>query len=175
MLWLGASLISLEMFDNNSKEKNMSMTRLILGFATLPLLAGVALAAPTQLTDRQMDKIAAGSDFHEEDDSNGAIVVVSVHERFPNAFADQVSSSAHPDSVNKCINVTATCGPATPPTPVAGNTNPSLAGTNFIGGSVNPGGICPGGGASGSCGYNGGSPYYLLINNYALSVGAAFR
>lgn len=127
----------------------MSMTKVFLGLAALPFLAGVALAAPTQLTDQQMDKIAAGSDFYENDASNTAIVVISVHERSPNTFTSTVSSSAHPLTVTSCVNVSPTCGaPAT------------QAGTNSIGGTINPGG---------------GSPYYLLINNYALSVGAAFR
>jgi hypothetical protein len=127
----------------------MSMTRVCLGLAALPLLTGVALAAPTQLTDLQMDKIAAGADFYEADDSNTSISVVAVHERSPNTFTQTVSSSAHPLTVTTCVNLGPTCTAAAPGT-----------GNNNIGGTVNPGG---------------GSPYYLLINNYALSVGAAFR
>jgi len=150
----------------------MSMTKLILGLATLPLLAGVALAAPIQLTDRQMDKIAAGADFMEEDDSNGAIVVVSVHERAPNTLAANVSSSAHPESVNKCINVSTSCAPVTGTvSTVQPSTNET--GTNFIGGSSSNSAAVPN---TPFLAVNGsGSPYYLLINNYALSVGAAFR
>jgi hypothetical protein len=133
----------------------MSMTKVFLGLAALPFLTGAALAAPAQLTDQQMDKIAAGSDFYELTPSNTAVVVVAVHERSPNTFGpDTTSSSAHPLGITTCVNITATCGAVVPVT------NPSLAGTNNIGGAITPGG---------------GSPYYLLINNYALSVGAAFR
>jgi hypothetical protein len=133
----------------------MSMTRVLFGLATLPLLAGVALAAPNQLTDRQMDKISAGSDFFEHDASNGAVVVVAVHERAPFTFQATDTSTAHPESITVCINQGPTCGTT------AGT------GNNNIGGTINPGvtGPTP----------TGASPYYLLINNYALSVGAAFR
>ena len=57
------------------------MKKLVLGLAVLPLLAGVSLAGQTQpLTDQQMDKVAAGFDYSEEDVNNvGATAVLVNH------------------------------------------------------------------------------------------------
>lgn len=56
------------------------MKRLICGFAALPFLVGVALAAePVQLNDKQMDKVTAGFSFRETDISNTSWTQVSLY------------------------------------------------------------------------------------------------
>ena len=52
------------------------MRNLLHGLATVPFLVATALAQPTQLTDKQMDKVSAG--FLEIDVSNIGLAVVSL-------------------------------------------------------------------------------------------------
>lgn len=67
----------------------MSMIKVLYGLAALPLIAGVAFAepvksannskalakTPTQLTDQQMDKVAAGwSQYHVQIHNTGAVI-----------------------------------------------------------------------------------------------------
>jgi hypothetical protein len=72
----------------------MSMTRLVYGLAALPLIAGVAFAAPakqtegkalakqpTQLSEQQMDKVTAGWDFLETTITNQMQNYISIDER----------------------------------------------------------------------------------------------
>jgi hypothetical protein len=66
----------------------MSMTKLLCGLAILPLVAGIAVAAPlkpakqpVQLSDKQMDKVTAGWDLQETDYSNTSQVWISIYER----------------------------------------------------------------------------------------------
>jgi len=71
----------------------MSMTRLVYGLAALPLIMGVAFAAPVkqqdskasakqpmQLTEQQMDKVTAGWDIIETDCSNTHCTWLSIYE-----------------------------------------------------------------------------------------------
>jgi len=84
----------------------MSMTKLLCGVAALPLIAGAALAAPvkqpapvkhpSQLSDRQMDKVTAGIDFAEFDFSDDQATLVSLHEKSPNSGMAVVTSTASP-------------------------------------------------------------------------------
>src|SRR5215831_15558751 len=76
----------------SKKEKYMSMTRLVYGLAALPLIMGVAFAAPVkqdskssakqpmQLTEQQMDKVTAGWDIIETDCSNTHCTWLSIYE-----------------------------------------------------------------------------------------------
>jgi hypothetical protein len=73
------------------KEKYMSM-KLLYGLAALPLIAGVALAEPVksndskkpmQLTDQQMDKVAAGWDMYHAQFHNTGAVFWSIYETQP--------------------------------------------------------------------------------------------
>jgi hypothetical protein len=67
----------------------MSMTKLLYGLAALPLLIGVASAEtpkstaaakkPTQLSEKQMDKVTAGWRLLEIDTSNTSWTLVSVY------------------------------------------------------------------------------------------------
>jgi len=139
----------------------MSMTKLIYGLAALPLLAGVAFAEPAkqsndgkglakqpmQLSNEQMDKVTAGIDFWEKTISDESVTIVSLHEKVPFVDNEVIRSTTNPPAINVCTNVSATCGPVNP-----------WPGSNFIGGS----------------GPNG-NPYFIQINNPALSVAAAFR
>lgn len=73
----------------------MSMTKMLFGLVALPLLAGVAFAAPapqsdgskalakqpTLLSETQMDKVTAGADFFEVTISNTSVTIVALHER----------------------------------------------------------------------------------------------
>jgi hypothetical protein len=56
------------------------MTRFLYGIATLPFLAGVALAQePVLLTSEQMDKVTAG--FLEIETSNTSATAISIFQR----------------------------------------------------------------------------------------------
>jgi hypothetical protein len=56
------------------------MKKLLIGLATLPFLAGVALAGqPTPLADNQMDKVTAGFDFAELDINNVGTVAILIN------------------------------------------------------------------------------------------------
>jgi len=67
----------------------MSIIKLLYGLAALPLIAGVASAEtpksaavakkPTQLNEKQMDKVTAGFKFREIDVSNTSWTLVSVY------------------------------------------------------------------------------------------------
>lgn len=72
----------------------MSMTRLVYGLAALPLIAGVAFAAPakqadskalakqpTQLSEQQMDKVTAGFDYTETLIANQQQAFISIDSR----------------------------------------------------------------------------------------------
>jgi len=77
----------------------MSMTKLLYGLAALPLIAGVASAAPVmqsndskalakqpvQLSEQQMDKVTAGWDIFFWEFHNTGAVAVSVYQR-PNVI-----------------------------------------------------------------------------------------
>jgi hypothetical protein len=150
----------------------MSMTKLLYGLAVLPLLAGVAFAAPAkqsndgkglakqpmQLSNEQMDKVTAGIDFWEKTISDESLTVVSLHEKVGFQDNEIIRSTANPPAFQTCTNVSASCQ-------APSLTNPNYAGTNFIGGSTPAGCTAPG------CS----SPYFIQINNPSLSVAAAFR
>jgi len=127
----------------------MSIKTLIYGLATLPLLVGVAIAAPKQpLSDRQMDKVTAGWDFFELTVSNESATVVAVHERGPQTGLFGVPSTEYPPGFNIGYNVTVTPGVGTAAATVtAGPYNNSI--------------YCP------TC--------FINISNPALSVAASFR
>jgi hypothetical protein len=141
--------------DDNAKEKYMSMTRLLYGLATLPLLAGVAFAdppkqsndskrQPMQLSNLQMDKVTAGWDFAETTISNESVTQVAVHQRAPNRNVVAVPSTEYPPAVVIGYNVSAQ---GDPPTLVAGPYNNSI--------------YC--------------NTCFINISNPALSIAASFR
>lgn len=81
----------------------MSMTKVLYGLAALPLLMGVAFAAPaqsnqskalvkqpTQLSEQQMDKVTAGWDFLEIDIYNTGVSIVAVWQKTPLTPANPV-------------------------------------------------------------------------------------
>lgn len=125
----------------------MSMTKLLCGVAALPLVAGVALAAPVktpmQLSDQQLDKVSAGVDFWELTISNESVTAVALHERSPNTGAFLVTSSVNPPSIGIGYNI-------------------SVSSTGSVSaGPFNNSITC------GAC--------FINISNPALSVAAAFR
>lgn len=57
------------------------MRKLLCGLATLPFLAGIALAdQPVQLSDKQMDKVTAGFDLRVTEISNTSWTQVSIYD-----------------------------------------------------------------------------------------------
>jgi hypothetical protein len=94
-------------------EKYMSMTKVLCGLAALPLLTGVAFAAPvqsnqskalvkqpTQLSEQQMDKVTAGWDFLEIDIYNTGVSVVSVWQKAALTPANPVFPGTGPGGFN---------------------------------------------------------------------------
>jgi hypothetical protein len=70
------------------------MKKLLCGLAALPLLAGVALAQPLQLTNNQMDKVTAGFAYAELDLGNTSQVTLSVYQGTPPGAANGLAPCA---------------------------------------------------------------------------------
>jgi len=80
------------------------MKKFVLGLAVLPFLAGMSLAGqPQPLTDRQMDKVAAGFDFTETDINNVGALSVQIDE-LPNPPSVTVGSGSSAHTVDVCGN-----------------------------------------------------------------------
>jgi len=93
----------------------MRMIKVLCGLAALPLIAGVASAQqvknsndgktlvkqPTQLSERQMDKVTAGWDFHFNEVDNTGFVGGSVYGR-PNVVLAGTPATSSSPAVPDC-------------------------------------------------------------------------
>ncbi len=86
------------------------MKKLLCGLAALPLLAGVAMAQPLQLTNTQMDKVTAGWSLTETDMSNTSLVTISVYQGTPPGAMNGLApcSACYLDIESPAISVQAT-------------------------------------------------------------------
>lgn len=85
------------------------MKKLLLGLATVPFLAGMALAQqPIQLSNQQMDKVTAGWSLQEIDLSNTSNVALGVWAPLP---ADATLTNPYLLIKSQAFNIAAQFGP----------------------------------------------------------------